>query len=291
MSGSINTRPESKVMIKRILVGIADTTYTASATCHAIELAQRCGASLTGVSILDIVGIRKEAASVPLGGSGYTSDLRKAAFEDAHQSIDEAVDRFVRLSEEAGVDYDFQKVSGDPFLEFIERSKYHDLMICGLHRLFEHGVLPEPKNELAKLVAAGVRPIIATAAHYRKTKKVLVAYSNSVESAKTMRRFTQLSQLLAPNAEVQIVSFGKQGGEEPAALTEARRYMQAHGIEAEIEFIEGGAITGVLDQAESWNADLIVMGNSAKNLLRRQVFGETALHTISNAEVPLFLAQ
>ena len=279
------------MMIKRILVGIADATYTGSATRHAIEIAHRCGASLTGVSILDIAGIRKEATKVPLGGGGYAADLQKAAFSDAHQSINEAVDRFVRLCEEAGVVYNYQKVGGDPFLEFIERSKFHDLMICGLHRLFEHGVLPEPKDELAKLVAAGVRPIIATAAQYREIKRVLVAYSNSVESAKTMRRFTQLSHLLAPNAEVQIVSFGKKGDDEPSELLEAQSYMQAHGIAAEVQFVEGQPRTGVLDHCASWNADMIVMGNSAKNLLRRQVFGETALHTISNAEVPLFLAQ
>ncbi len=278
-------------MIKRILVGIADPTYTASATRHAIEIAQRCGAQLTGVSILDVAGIRKEAASVPLAGGGYTSELRAAALQDAQHSIDESVDTFVRLCDDAGVSQEFHKVSGDPFQEFIERSKYNDLMICGLRRLFEHGVLPEPKDELAKLVAAGVRPLLATAAAYRPVKKVLIAYSNSVESAKTMRRFTQLSHVIAPLAEIQIVSFGKLTGDGPATLIKARDYMQAHGLEAEIKFIEGGARTGLLDHASEWQADLIVMGNSAKNVLRKKVFGETALHTISNAEIPLFLAQ
>lgn len=278
-------------MIKRILVGIADATYTVASTKHAIEIARRCGASLTGVSILDVEGIRKEAASVPLGGSGYTSDLRSAAFNEARASIDEAVDKFVRLCNDAEVEYEFLRVSGDPFSEFIERSKYHDLMICGLHRLFEHGILPEPKDELAKLVAAGVRPVLATASNYREIRKVLIAYSNSVESAKTMRRFTQLSHVLAPNAEVQVVSFGKKFGDAPAALLEARKYLLAHGIEPEINFVEGAPRTGVLDHAEEWNADMIVMGNSAKGLIRKQVFGETALHTISNASIPLFLAQ
>ena len=278
-------------MIKRILVGIADATYTVASTRHAIELAKRCGASLTGVSILDVEGIRKEAASLPIGGGGYSTDLRAATFKDAHQSIDEAVDKFVRLCTDAEIPFEIQKVSGDPFAEFIERSKYHDLMVCGLHRLFEHGVLAEPKNELAKLVSAGVRPILATAAQYREAKRVMIAYSNSVESAKTMRRFTQLSHLLTPNAEVQVVSFGKKGGDAPGALLEARSYLQAHGIEPEINFVEGGPRTGVLDHAEAWNADMIVMGNSAKSLLRKQVFGETALYTISNANIPLFLAQ
>lgn len=279
-------------MIKRILVGIADTIYTASATRHAIELAQRAGATLTGVSILDVAGIRKEASSMHLEEqSDMQQDVQAKAFETATKSMDEAVDTFVRLSQEANIAYEFHKLGGDPFLEFIERSKYHDLMVCGLRRLFEHGVLPEPKNELIKLVTAGVRPIVASASSYREIKKVLVAYSNSVESAKTMRRFTQLSHILAPNAAVQIVSFGKANGDGPAALLEARKYMQAHGIDPEVNFLHDSPRTGVLSQAEKWGADMIVLGNSAKSLLRRQVFGETALHTVSNADLPLFLAQ
>ena len=278
-------------MIKRILVGIADTAYTTAATRHAIELAKRCGASLTGLSILDIEGIRKEAASVPLGGGGYAADLRDSAFEDAHSSIQQAIDSFVRLCEGAGIAYEFHKVSGSPFLEYVERSKFHDLMVLGLHRLFEHGVMPEPKSELARLVAAGVRPILATTSQYRPARKVLIALSNSVESAKTMRRFTQLSHLLAPSAEVQVVSFGKQDGAGTATMTEARKYLEAHGIEPDTLVLDGSPKTGVLEQAKTWQADMIVLGNSAKSLLRREVFGETALHTINNAEVPIFLSQ
>lgn len=278
-------------MIKRILVGIGDAQFTASATAHAVELAKRSGASLTGVSILDIAGIRKETAYVPLGGGGFAADMSAAAFEDAHRSIDEATDKFVRLCEEADVAYEFSKVSGEPFGEFIERSKYHDLMVCGLRGLFEHGAIPEPKNELARLVASGVRPLLATASTYRAAHRVLIAYSNSVESAKTMRRFAQLSHLLAPRAEVQVVGVAKARDEMLEPLSLAGEYLKAHGLEPEIKCVEGDPRMGVLQAAEEWRADLIVLGNSAKSLLRKQVFGETALHTISHADVPLFLSQ
>ena len=277
-------------MIKRILLGIADSTFTASATRHAISIAKRCDASLTGVSIMDYARLRNDSIKVA-SGSRYSADVRQAAFEDANKSIDAAIDVFVRLCEAEGVPFDFRKVAGDPFQEFITQSKYHDLMVCGLRRLFEHGVLPEPRDELAKLLSAGVRPIVATASQYREIKRVLVAYSDSVESAKTMRRFTQLHPLFAPDATVQVVSFGKAGSTTPTFLIEVRNYMQAHGLDPEIHFFEDTPRTGVLRQAEEWQADMIVLGNSAKSLIRRQVFGETALETIKEAAVPLFLSQ
>lgn len=279
-------------MIKRILVGIADPAYTVSATRHAIDIARRCDASLTGVSILDVETIRRETAGVLLGDGGYSSSVRQATFDQAGDTIERAVDAFVRLCDEAAVKYEFFQVAGDPIQELVTRSKYHDLMIGGLHRLFEHGVLPEPQNGLARLVSAGVRPILATAEHHSDIQRVLVAYSNSVESAKTMRRFTQLSPLVAPGAEVRVVSFGKQKqGDGPVGLIETRDYMQAHGLNPRIEFLTESPRTGVLAQASEWNANLVVLGNSGKSLLRRRVFGETALHTIRNASVPLFLSQ
>ena len=43
--------------------------------------------------------------------------------------------------------------------------------------------------------------------------------------------------------------------------------------------------------AEAWKADLIVAGNSSKNLLLRKLFGETALKLLRESPLPLYLAQ
>jgi nucleotide-binding universal stress UspA family protein len=43
--------------------------------------------------------------------------------------------------------------------------------------------------------------------------------------------------------------------------------------------------------ATYWQADMIVLGNSARNLLIKRLLGETALHIIRNADRPLFLCQ
>ena len=47
----------------------------------------------------------------------------------------------------------------------------------------------------------------------------------------------------------------------------------------------------LLPYAQDWDADLIVVGNSAQSLLLRKLFGETALHLIRHADRPLFLCQ
>ena len=55
--------------------------------------------------------------------------------------------------------------------------------------------------------------------------------------------------------------------------------------------IDGSPNQGILDEAEQWDADIIVMGNSHKNLLLRRVLGETVLHVIKNSDKALFLGQ
>jgi nucleotide-binding universal stress UspA family protein len=276
-------------MIKRILVGIADPTYTVSATHHAVELAKRCSGTLTGVSILDADRLRN-IGTVTAGVENYATEIRAQRFAQADNSISRSVDAFSRLADEAGISYEVVQENGEPFQHFIQLSRYHDLVVCGLHRLFEHGVLTEPPNELIKLISAGVRPMVATGPVYRETKRVLIAYSGSVESAKTMRHFTQLHELW-PDISVKIVSFRSRHSQDSSHLTDAQEYIQAHGVESEIEFIDDSPRVRLLQFADDWNADMIVMGNSAKNILMRRAFGDTALYTIRESEIPLFLSQ
>lgn len=82
--------------------------------------------------------------------------------------------------------------------------RYHDMCVVGLHGLFEHGVVPEPRDGLERLVSQGVRPILAVAEQYRPIRRVLVASSGSLESAKTFKHFVH-SGLYADVAEVPLI--------------------------------------------------------------------------------------
>jgi len=75
-------------------------------------------------------------------------------------------------------------------------------MIFGLRSIFEYDIsFEEPKDTLARLISAGVRPIVAVSDKFRPIQKVLIAYSGSMESAKTMKRFVQLR--LWPDAKIE----------------------------------------------------------------------------------------
>ena len=169
------------------------------------------------------------------------------------------------------------------------QARYHDIVVCGLGHLFEHGVVEEPPAELVKLVQSGVRPLIAVTPEYRPIHRVLIAYSGSMESAKAMKRFIQLQ--LWPNVKIRIATFGNKPEKANALLAEARKYCGYHGLNVETEHVEAPPKRAILPYADQWHADVIVMGNSNRNLLLRRVFGETMLYAVKHADRPLFLAQ
>lgn len=275
-------------MIKRILAGVCDPQYTVSISYYARELAQRFGAEVTAIAVTDMKRLRN-MGSVAIGAGGFVKELVDQRVEDSEASVNQSLDILTRRLDEANIPCRIVKASGDPYDALSDASRYHDLMLFGLRGLFEHGVIEEPPTELIRIVESGARPILAVGPEYREVNRVLIAYSGSVESAKTIRNYAHLN--LWPDSQIKVVHFGKPGHEGPALLTDARDYLHAHGLSAEIEFIEGAPNAHLLNTAESWNADLIVVGNSAKSLLRRKVFGETALHTIRESQLPLFLSQ
>jgi nucleotide-binding universal stress UspA family protein len=120
-------------------------------------------------------------------------------------------------------------------------------------------------------------------------KKVLIAYSGSMESAKAMKRFVQMR--LWPEAKLRIVTFAQEANQAEQLVGEAAAYCRAHGFEPEVACVPESPKDHLLAYAAEWGADLTVVGNSAKNLLLRRIFGETALHAIRHSDHPLFLAQ
>ena len=123
----------------------------------------------------------------------------------------------------------------------------------------------------------------------RPIQRVLIAYSGSMQSAKTMRRFVQMQ--LWPNASLRIVTFSKDAAAGDERLEHAAEYCRAHGLDPQIECVRSPSLGQLLPYAREHNSDLIVLGNSARNMLLRKILGETALDVMRNTDRSLFLAQ
>lgn len=282
-------------MLKRVLLGIGHEPASYAAIRHAAEIAQPHGAEVCAVLTAE-VELASDALSPAMGASEalrrLEAEQRRVDAQGA--ALAENVRRFEATCAALGVAHQLAAKPEDltPWEHFTERARYNDLMVIGHARSFVEGTLGYQRRKagevLVQLITAGVRPLLAVAPEHRRIRRALVCYSGSMESAKTMKRFIQLRPF--PDIAMKILSVGK--GERGAALVaEAAAYCQAHGYDPETEVLSGSPQRRILPAAEAWGADVIVMGNSARSLMLRNILGETALHVMRYTDRPLFLGQ
>jgi nucleotide-binding universal stress UspA family protein len=276
-------------MIKCILVGLGDADATNTAVHYAIDLCRLHEARLTGVAVIDLDRL-SDVGPVPIGAAAAAHELREHRVAVALQRVDEEIANCRSACDAARVPCRILREEGDPVDRIVRDARYHDLMICALGgHVFEHGVIDEPPDALVRLISEGVRPILAIAGPYRPIRKVLVAYSGSMESAKAMRRFVEMR--LWPDAQLKIVTFQKPPEEARQLLADATEYCRCHGFETEAEYDDRDPHTALLPSAADSAADLIVIGGSGRRLLLQRLFGETALAVFRQADRPIFTAQ
>jgi nucleotide-binding universal stress UspA family protein len=162
--------------------------------------------------------------------------------------------------------------------------------VLGARGWFDYDLLADPQDALLKVIATGVRPILAVTDDFRPIRKALIAYNGSLESAKTMKQFVQMS--LWPEMELHILCVGKpKTQEEPQAmLDQAGAYCRLYGYEPTLARVDGNVQLAVLDHAAAIKADVIVLGSSYRKMLLLRRFGKNALGLIKMSEVPLFLS-
>ena len=276
-------------MMKRILVGLAGSAYTPSAIEHAVNLAQTHSAEATGVTVFDMCRVRSLGGAVPppWEDANAIRDRRQAITETR---IAHSIREFEEACVKAQVQHQVVEETGDPFSTLVDLARYHDLTVFGLRSVFEWDFLgAAPQELLIQLLNDGVTPIIAVSEKFRSISRVMIAYSGSMESATAMKRFVQMR--LWPNAHLRVVTFDPSDEEANRLAVSAEGYCRAHGYDVEHQSNPGQARDLLLAAATLWQADMIVMGNSARSVLMRNILGDTFLSVTSQSELPLFLAQ
>lgn len=280
-------------MIRRILVGVAGTPAYQTKIDYAVDLAERHGAE---VGIVSIVDERRLAfvGPVPLGAGKYAQDLREHRVEQSRQLDADATAKIEDACTKAGVPVRRIREDGSALDTLMAAWRYHDLCILGARGWFQYDVFPQPHEYLLKLIASGVRPLLAISHQFQPVRRALIAYNGSLQSAKAMKRFVQIG--LWPDATLQIACVGEPKSQENPALMleQAAAYCRLYGHDPEIVHVEtaearGGVPDALLGQAAKARADLIVVGSSYRKVLLSQRLGKTALNLVKTSDVPIFL--
>jgi nucleotide-binding universal stress UspA family protein len=273
-------------MIKRILVGLSGDTFTPSAVKHAIDLARRHKAEITGIAVTDLARLAS-VGPVPLGGGAAAVELSEHRIEEAERRVAEVIKRFENDCLNEKITACVDREADDPIDALTRQWRYHDLVVVGLRGLFEYGLVRNPDDMLLRIIRAGIRPIVAVGKEYGAVKKALIAYNGSLEAAKAMKSFVQMSPWQAP--ALHIVCFEKSREDPQRLLADAANYCSAHGYNVETEFIDDDPRERLIDHAQKIGVDIIVMGSTGRSRVAEYVLGDTVLTAIKESPIPLYL--
>jgi len=277
-------------MIKKILVALDPDSDTPIATRFALDIARRHDAEITGLAVVDMGSIESSSRGGGIGSMYYAEKLRDQLTTDARQKAQDLIAAFEDLVSDSGVRFSELVQEGVPFERIVEDMKVHDLLLVGREPHFFYSHPKEATETLARIVRLTVGPTLIVHECCSEVKKVIIAYDGSAAAARAMRSFVHTNPF---GREIEIRLLGvyrDEPHESEFFLSQADDYLKAHGFEAQAMALKSNEVNEVImEQVESFEAELVVAGAHSKSTLRAMAFGSTTKFLVGNCPVPLFL--
>ena len=281
-------------MIKRILLPLDASPFTAAATEAACALARSHDAEITGLVVLDIPGIKKSIGPVPLGGGHYAKRLEGTRREAAEKVVDELLATFRAKCAAEGVPWQEAEAQGTPHEQIIDESVYYDALVMGLRTFYRFDPEGKPGDTLDNILEHSVTPVLGIPENYVKPEpgtrvKSLILFDGSLPAARSLQRFAQMTR-----PELTETTLVMAGSDEELAnyqLERAARYLAAHGFDEVRSEWTADDIVEAVDERYLDAADLVVVGAHSKVAVIDFLIGSLARHLIEVALKPILIGQ
>lgn len=280
-------------MIKRILVSVSRKPANSPETDLALALAKSQGARVTGFTAVDAGQIERATPS-GIGVYSYQVKLREENLQNAKDEASQAIREFADRVREEGLEFRTASASGESDLTLADAWRFQDLCLMSTRPWDPGDEAPSDVSSVLHLVAMGLRPLITVPAKAKATlpRKVMIALSGSLDSAKAMKHFVQMNLFPDLSAHA-VVSGSPKSGEGPEQLlSQAADYLESHGLKTTTKALgESDDRTALLlEEADRVGAELLVIGSSYKKFLSFERFGKHALGMLEQSDVPIFIS-
>lgn len=278
-------------MIKNVLVAVDGSEHSRSAIEHALWLAARVEASVTGLHVIDIVSIEGPFLHDISGSLGFepyldfSSKMREVLAERGKAVLGE----FAERAAEAGVHCETRMDVGVIGNEICERARTADLVVIGhrgINEKFSTGLLGSTAESVARKCP---KPLLVCSAAWKGVKKPLLAYDGSQRSASAMQSAAEFCVSFAMPLAVIHVARDEAAG--ASTLEEAKGYLAPYSIEATFSCVTGHAPEQIIATIEAQGHDLLFIGAYGHSRIVEMVLGSTTEYVLRNAPCPVFLSR
>lgn len=282
-------------MIKRILVPLDPSEYSKQALNVACTIAKYHKAEITGVTILDIPGIKESIGTIPLGAAFYARELTEVKIKDANKRIDELVNYFERTCKEKEIPYQVSKLQGIPSDQILEVSKYYDVLIIGKSTFFHFETSDVPGDSFTKILDHSVTPVLAIPKQFNLDNiahmplKIMIAFDGSLPAVRSLQRFAQLG--IDEFCDIHLVISSKDKNYAEYCMNQAKELLVAHNLNNVTEYIyDNNIIELIEDKYLDWT-DIFVIGLHSKPAIINFITGNVTNYVIDKSKKAIFIGQ
>jgi nucleotide-binding universal stress UspA family protein len=267
------------------IVALADGADLHSVFSAAVALTARLSGRL------DVLHIKADPYDmIPIGVEGMTGDMIDEITEAAKKGIEDrrarAKAEYDRVCPPSGQSVHWKEVVGRPARMLSIASRFADLLVLAqpekesaptLHEAVDTAMF-ETRRPLV-LIPSGVFSVIGN--------RIMIAWNGSTQAAVAV---TAALPLLHLAGQVDIVQIGDIDKDAPAS--ELALYLALYGIKSQTHAIDlgirdiGGAL---IDAAERFDSDLIVMGAYGHSRFRERILGGATRGLLANSPWPIFM--
>jgi len=279
-------------MLKKLLVIAPEDPETSSHVRLALKLAGQHSATVTGFTAVDSERL-SSVGPAPAGAFSYRHHLVQHRLGLGAETADKSSAKLKTMCEADGVAFAADIATGDQSQRLTSSWRFQDLAVLP-SQVWSPGFRELGDSEtLLHFVAMGLRPLLVVPQGYEQfPKKVLVALSGSLDSAKAFKHFVQ-SRVFG-DAAVHLVTVGepKTGEKADDLLADAGRYAEAHGFAVTQSALpkSNNRVRALLDEAESAGTDAFVIGSSYRHFLMFTRFGSHAQGLLNVSKHPVFVS-
>ncbi|MDP2331184.1 MAG: universal stress protein [Reyranella sp.] len=281
--------------MRSILVTVDDTPSSIAAKAVAVALAQGAGASLRGMTGIEISDL-EQVEPVPLGGVQYAYDRlqhREQLAKERRVRVARLPEAFQRSLAEQGLEAPCSVIETDVRGNLLREIETCDLVVTGRDTEFHL----EPRDGVAPLVehliARGGRPVVVSGPTAAGTGPILVAYDGSAPAAKALQMATLLGLFGSSGGDgaAHVLSIHRDRSEASAIALRAGTFLKSHGIEAKLEpcVASGDPADFLMRRAAEIGARMLVMGAFGHRGFREILFGSCTRRLFNGAPLPLFI--
>jgi len=280
-------------MIQNILIPTDGSPYGKTAIAYGIHIAQKIGAQLTGLHVVDIRLIRGPVFTDISGSVGLPSyqEFLPAIESGLDVKADAILREFREQCAAAGLHPETKKVKGVIDEAIIEEGrKCCDWILLaqrGEHFHIDGGAILGSTAQ--SVVRRSGKPVLVTPEHFQEIESMAVAYDGSAPADKALKLAAELSERASWPLSVVIVATDPSVGEKISR--KAEDFLASGKIDAATLILPGREDRELLKFIREGSVELLVMGAFGHNRLRELMVGSTTSAIIRKSTIPVLLTR